>query len=178
MSQQRNSSSPEKVPFTIISTKLNLVGPIDLLELERGPSIEAKSQLKRTKVIHLRCLDQCMSKIGGTKGPTKIGLKIFSFRSSRYYQCARAEYTKDKQHAEKNRDRDEMFISVDMQKVILLPRLEQYKSCLSTRRLIMINQSFVLYRSEIRKAKGHVAFSGMKEYAGATTRMLRAPFIR
>ena len=45
------------------STKLNLVGPIDLLESERGPSIEVKSQLKRTKVIHVRCLDQCMSKV-------------------------------------------------------------------------------------------------------------------
>ena len=47
----------------LISTKLNLVGPIDLLETERGPSIEAKSQLKRTKIIHVRCLDQCMSEV-------------------------------------------------------------------------------------------------------------------
>ena len=35
-----------------------------------------------------------------------------------------------------------------MQKVILLPRLEQYKRCLFTRRLVTINQSFVPIRDE------------------------------
>ena len=41
-----------------------------------------------------------------------------------------------------------MFISVDMPKVILFPRLEQYKRCLFTRRLATINQSFVPIRDQ------------------------------
>ena len=45
----------------LISAKLSLVGPIDLMESDRGPSIEDKSQLKRTKVIHVRCLNLCRS---------------------------------------------------------------------------------------------------------------------
>ena len=53
------------------------------------------------------------------------------------------EYHKDRDYAEKFRERDEMLITVDMQKVILLPRLEQYKRCLFTRRVVAINQSFV-----------------------------------
>ena len=48
-------------PKRIISGKLALSGPIDLMESDRGPSIEEESQLKRTKIIHVRCLDQCKS---------------------------------------------------------------------------------------------------------------------
>ena len=59
------------------------------------------------------------------------------------YTAARKEYEKDKLYAEKQCDRTEMLISVDMQKVILLPRLEQFKRCIFTRRIVTINQSFV-----------------------------------
>ena len=40
----------------LIATKLNLVRPIDMLESDRGPSIEEMAQFKQTKIIHFRCL--------------------------------------------------------------------------------------------------------------------------
>ena len=85
----------------------------------------------------------------------------------RNYEKARVEYEKDRTHAEKSRKRDEMLISVDMQKVILLPRLEQYKRCLFTRRLVSINQSFVpIGKQPGLKPRGvlwHEAICGRKD---------------
>ena len=60
-------------------------------------------------------------------GSTKEVFRIFFFRN---YEKARVECEKDWTHAENNRNKNEMLISVDMQKVILLPRLPQYKRCL------------------------------------------------
>ena len=37
---------------------------------------------------------------------------------------------------------DELFLSADMQKVILLPRLPGFKLCLFTKRAVVINESF------------------------------------
>ena len=60
-----------------------------------------------------------------------------------------------------------MLISVDMQKVILLPRLPQYKRCLFTRRVVTINQSFVpIGKQRGVKARGvlwHEGICGRKD---------------
>ena len=45
----------------LIATKLNLVRPIDMLESDRGPSIEEMAQFKQTKIIHFRCLKKAKS---------------------------------------------------------------------------------------------------------------------
>ena len=37
---------------------------------------------------------------------------------------------------------DTLYLSSDMQKVILIPRLPGYKVCLFTKRMVVINQSF------------------------------------
>lgn len=45
--------------------------------------------------------------------------------------------------AEKERSNDEVCYSADLQKVIMLPRLDQYKVALFTPRIIAFNESFV-----------------------------------
>ena len=46
-----------------IAEKLNLSGPLDLLQSDRRPSIEAKSQLKKTKMMHVRPVTQRKSQL-------------------------------------------------------------------------------------------------------------------
>ena len=49
---------------------------------------------------------------------------------------------------------DTLFQSADMQKIILLPRLPEYKVCIFTKRLVVINQSFApLNKEEVGKKK-------------------------
>ena len=52
---------------------------------------------------------------------------------------ARDDYTKDKKMLT---DKDTIYLSSDMQKVILLPRMPGYKQCQFTSRLVTINQTF------------------------------------
>ena len=47
-----------------------------------------------------------------------------------------------------------LFLSADMQKVILLPRLPGYKICLFTKRIVVINQSFApINKEEVNKKR-------------------------
>ena len=58
---------------------------------------------------------------------------------------AREAYHNDKEKVDqlsKLKQTDTLFLSSDMQKVILLPRLPGFKLCLFTKRIITINQSF------------------------------------
>lgn len=52
---------------------------------------------------------------------------------------ARAWYKSEK---ERPREEDEAIVSVDMQKIIMLPRLPGIKSCVFTRRLVQFHQTF------------------------------------
>ena len=60
----------------LIATRLNLVMPIDVLESDRGPSIEEMAQFKRMKVIHVRpltkskSLPQCNHRMPATASST------------------------------------------------------------------------------------------------------------
>lgn len=56
------------------------------------------------------------------------------------YTRARKAYTID---AEKGENNDEVFFSADLQKVIMLPRMEEFKICIFTPRIIAFNESFV-----------------------------------
>ena len=56
------------------------------------------------------------------------------------YVDARTEYKKD---CEKKIDSTSLYVSVDMQKVIMLPRLDMFKQVLFTPRIIVFNESFI-----------------------------------
>lgn len=53
---------------------------------------------------------------------------------------SRERYSLDK---EKIHDKNTLYVSVDLQKIIMLPRLEMYKKAIFTQRLIAYNESFV-----------------------------------
>ena len=55
-------------------------------------------------------------------------------------QNSRVHYDSD---SEKTWDRENVCVSVDMQKVIMLPRLEMFKKAIFTQRIIAFNESFV-----------------------------------
>ena len=63
------------------------------------------------------------------------------------YHQAREAYHKDRHMAETRPMNKEcvssIYLSADMPKVILLPRLPEFKRCLFTKRIVVINQSFV-----------------------------------
>jgi len=83
------------------------------------------------------------------------------------YLETRAAYTADKDAVGENDD--ELYLSSDMQKVILLPRLPGFKLNLFTKRLVVLNQTFApLNKKEIstKKALGvlwHEGISGRKD---------------
>ena len=80
------------------------------------------------------------------------------------YEAARAMYRADKEISSE----DTRYLSVDLQKVILLPRLPGYKSAIFTPRLITFNQTFAPLggkKSSSRRPLGviwHAATSGRK----------------
>lgn len=59
------------------------------------------------------------------------------------YQNSRKEYKKDVKRASDANTNDTCFYSVDLQKVIMLPRMEQYKAGIFCPRIIVYNESFV-----------------------------------
>ena len=67
------------------------------------------------------------------------------------YTITRQAYKADKEEAARSRDGNKVILSVDMQKVILLPRMTQFKTNVFTRRLVVINQTF----APINKKKSH-----------------------
>ena len=63
------------------------------------------------------------------------------FNHVQRYHEARESYKIDCQNSKSNEE--SQYLSVDMQKVILIPRLPSFKRCLFTKRIVTINQSFV-----------------------------------
>lgn len=61
------------------------------------------------------------------------------------YVLARDKYNEDKKYQMKNNNEnsDTMFYSVDLEKVIMLPRLEEFKVVMFCPRIILFNESFV-----------------------------------
>lgn len=53
------------------------------------------------------------------------------------------EARKEYRESEKNKNADELHVSVDLQKIIMLPRIDMYKEAIFTPRLIAFNESFV-----------------------------------
>ena len=117
-------------------------------------------EVKMTQMIHLKTemkmtqKKECVSKIA-KRSKQKGGLILEMQRCmndsciqcasyqdhSRRYHETRKEYEAD---AKKSKDsQEETYLSVDMQKVILLPRLPTYKRCLFTKRIVTVNKSFV-----------------------------------
>ena len=60
------------------------------------------------------------------------------------YIVARQEFKTD---SKRNRENDKLIVSADSQKVIMLPRMEQFKTSISTRRLINITFAEVAHDS-------------------------------
>ena len=82
---------------------------------------------------------------------SKIGLKVcpscdnckqckMFLKHKQQYHAAREFYEKDKKLTAI--DKSTVFLSCDMQKVILLPRFDAYKVCLFTKRLICFKETF------------------------------------
>lgn len=57
-----------------------------------------------------------------------------------HYELTRAEYILDKKAAY---DPKKVVVSADLQKVIMLPRMDQFKQVIFTKRIVVFNQSFV-----------------------------------
>lgn len=74
------------------------------------------------------------------------------------YTETRAEYKKDADLAVQNSN--DVFYSVDLQKVIMLPRIDQYKSAIFCPRIIAFNESFVPLGSQTGAGK-HVPFAAV-----------------
>lgn len=73
-----------------------------------------------------------------------------------------------KQHAEATPCENKIYCSVDLQKVIMLPRLEGFKSAVFTKRIIAFNESFVPLGSKQKTLKPfaviwHEAIAGRKK---------------
>jgi len=56
--------------------------------------------------------------------------------------ATREEYVRDKE-VNITRDTNHLFFSADLQKVIMLPRMESFKTVIFTRRIVAFNESFV-----------------------------------
>ena len=68
------------------------------------------------------------------------------------YSETRMAYKEDKENVASQRDT--LYLSSDMQKVILIPRLPGYKVSLFTKRIVVINQSFApINKEEVSKNK-------------------------
>lgn len=84
------------------------------------------------------------------------------------YDSTRNAYKTDKGLVKGNENYT-LYLSSDMQKVILIPRLPGYKVCLFTRRLVVINQTFAPINKEAvhhKKALGvlwHEGISGRND---------------
>ena len=63
------------------------------------------------------------------------------------YSLTRIAYQLDKDAA-KDSTNNTLYLSSDMQKVILFPPLPGYKLCLFTKRLVVINQTFAPFNKE------------------------------
>ena len=77
------------------------------------------------------------------------------------YSLTRIAYQLDKDAA-KDSTNNTLYLSSDMQKVILLPRLPGYKLRLFTKRLVVINQTFAPINKEEVHNKNHLESFGMK----------------
>ena len=104
-----------------VETELSQRNETDKLKRKRGVSVKSNKKEKLTQ----RCKDDGCQ------------------QCAQYHDHVRAyRETRNAYRSEENVD-DTMKMSVDMQKVILLPRLPTFKRCLFTKRVVTINQSFV-----------------------------------
>lgn len=80
------------------------------------------------------------------------------------YTQARKFYEADKIKSQNSKD---LFVSVDLQKVIMLPRCEMFKSLIFTQRLVAYNESFVPLKSMAKEQPTaviwHEAIRGRKK---------------
>ena len=86
------------------------------------------------------------------------------------YREARKEYEADKELV--GSDENTMYLSADMQKVILLPRMPGYKVCLFTKRIVVINQSFAPLKKEDVNKKKSLAIIWHEELKGRNDKTL------
>lgn len=84
------------------------------------------------------------------------------------YTKARIEYQKD---SHSQHGRDEIFLSADLQKVIMLPQMECFKEAIFTRRLTVFNETFAELGSGKRDyaVLWHEAISGRQDEDLAST---------
>ena len=84
--------------------------------------------------------------------------KMWRAHKSKYVK-ARSEYQND---MSKTRDKCELYVSADLQKVIMLPRIDQFKTALFTRRCCLCNETF----AEIGDGKKNKGFLWHEGCAG------------
>lgn len=86
--------------------------------------------------------------------------KEYEIHNSRYI-LARQKYNEDKirQMNIQNQNSDTMYYSVDLEKVIMCPRLDEFKVAIFCPRLILFNESF-----EIARHEGHICLYMARSY--------------
>ena len=98
-------------------------------------------------------------------------------------RIVRHKYTYDK---ERSLDDDEVVVSVDMQKIIMLPRMPGIKSCVFTRRLVQFHETFAPLGGKKRRGEAAIgvlwneSMSGRnaEDLASTFTKFLRHPSVR
>ncbi|CAH1107007.1 unnamed protein product [Psylliodes chrysocephalus] len=104
----------------------------------------------------------CMITLKKTFNLTKV-CSNWKIHNEKYTQ-ARKFYEADKIKSQNSKD---LFVSVDLQKVIMLPRCEMFKSLIFTQRLVAYNESFVPLKSMAKEQPTaviwHEAIRGRKK---------------
>lgn len=101
-----------------------------------------KMNISFTKLGHEKC-EECETyaqhKLVCTEAEPNCNVYVEHIEHKRRYDRARVEYVAGKS---KPFDPKHILVSTDLQKVVMLPRMEQFKEVLFTKRLRVFNQTF------------------------------------
>ena len=99
-----------------------------------------------------------------------------------YYFIHKEKYTSARKmyddHAEKSKvcPSDTIYYTVDLQKVIMLPQMECFKTCIFTKRIVVFNQSFVPIGSMQKASRPPVAVLWHEAIAGTKKEQIVSAF--
>ncbi|KAH9642846.1 hypothetical protein HF086_016651 [Spodoptera exigua] len=104
----------------------------------------------------------------------------FDFEHRQRYTDSRKAYKLDKIHVEEHKNDDTVYVCVDLQKVVMLPRMDSYKIAIFCPRIIAFNETFAPLGKSTRgnnpyAVLWHEAFSGRNGHDIVST--FRAFFI-
>lgn len=135
---------PSDVSITKMHSIFNESHPDTKSSYEYYRKIVDKMNISFTKLGHEKCEDcekyeQHKPSCTATESESNCDFCSNHLEHKRRYDKARIEYTSDKVEPF---DPNHIKVSTDQQKVVMLPRMEQFKDALFTKRLRVFNQTF------------------------------------